>query len=946
MTVTTPPAALNATTLAALRGLGEPQDVRNRAGDLAAMAHDASHYLLLPQVIAAARDITHVAGLLRVAGEHGLPVTFRSAGTSLSGQAGSSGLLIDTRRHFREITVLDDGARVRSQPGATVRSVNARLARHHTQLGPDPASEAACTVGGVIANNSSGMACGTEHNAYQTVESMVLALASGTVIDTADPAADDRLREREPTLWTGLAELRDRVRHDAAMVATLRHQFSMKNTMGYSLHALLDHDRPVDILSHLLVGSEGTLGFVGEVTFRTVPAHPFAATALLVFASLDRATDALPGLLAASARTIELLDAASLRVVQRDPQASADLAALRVVDHTALLVEIQAPSADLLDQELARARSAITALELSAPAAFVVDTAERAALWHLRKGLYTAVAAARPPGTTALLEDIVVPLDVLTRTTGRLIELFATHGYDDAVIFGHAKDGNLHFMITPRLDDPSEVARYEAFTEDLVDLVLDANGSLKAEHGTGRIMAPYVRRQFGDELYEVMQRIKALCDPTGLLNPGVILTDDPKAHVANLKPAPVVDPAVDACVECGYCEPVCPSRDVTTTPRQRIVLMREIALAQERGQTALAAELRQQFGHDAIDTCAADSMCMTACPVLIDTGAVMKRMRAERAGATAQRVGTVAAEHWGRAVTGLRAGLRVADALPSRLLAAGTGVARRVLPHDLVPQFNADLPGPGARRPLPRHPADAVAVFFPACIGSLFGPAEGGSGATAAFLTLCERAGLPLGVPDGIAGLCCGTPWSSKGLTDGYQEMAQRTFDAVWTASRGGLLPVVCEASSCTLGLRDIGPHLAGEPAARFGSLRIVDATTFVRSEVLPRVTVSQQLGSVAVHPTCSSEHLGSTSDLTGIAEFCAEDVVVPTAWSCCGFAGDRGMLHPEVTAGATAPQAAELADRGFDAYVSNNRPCEMGMSRATGQTYRNVLELLETLTR
>ncbi|MEE6282890.1 FAD-binding and (Fe-S)-binding domain-containing protein [Georgenia sp. MJ170] len=952
MIVDTTSAPLDAAALAALRGLGDPEDVRTRAGDLAVMAHDASHYLLYPQVVVTARHTAHVANLLRVAEDHNLPVTFRSAGTSLSGQAGSAGLLIDTRRHFRGITVLDDGGRVRSQPGATVRSVNARLAQHRTRLGPDPASEAACTVGGVIANNSSGMACGTELNAYETVESMVLALPSGTVIDTAAPDADELLREREPALWAGLAELRDHVRRDAALVVKLRHQFSMKNTMGYSLHALLDHDQPVDILSHLLIGSEGTLGFVSEVTFRTVPAHPFAATALLVFASLDRATDALAGLLAAGARTIELLDAASLRVVQRDPQASADLAALIVEGHTALLVELQAPTVDVLEEELVRARTAIATLDLSAPAGFTVDATERAALWHLRKGLYTAVAAARPPGTTALLEDIVVPLDLLTRTTGRLIELLAEHGYDDAVIFGHAKDGNLHFMITPRLDDPAEVARYEAFTEDLVDLVLDADGSLKAEHGTGRIMAPYVRRQFGDELYEVMQRVKALCDPTGLLNPGVILSDDPKAHVAHLKPAPLVDPAVDTCVECGYCEPVCPSRDVTTTPRQRIVLMREIALAEERGETTRAAELHQQFGHDAIDTCAADSMCMTACPVLIDTGAVMKRMRAERAGAVVQRVGALAAGHWGGAVASLRAGLRVAEAMPPQLLSAGSRAARRALSHNLVPRIDADLPVPGARRPTPSRPADGVAVFFPACIASLFGPArapgvdDGPLGATAAFLALCSRAGLPLAVPDGIAGLCCGTPWASKGLTDGYQQMAQRTFDAVWAASRGGLLPVVCEASSCTLGLREIEPHLSGESAERFRSLRIVDATTFVRSDVLPRLTVSRRLDSVAVHPTCSSEHLESTADLTAIAELCAKEVVIPTTWSCCGFAGDRGMLHPEVTAGATAAQAAELAERTFDAYVSSNRPCEMGMSRATGQTYRSILELLETLTR
>ena len=931
-------------TLAALRALG---DVRTRAVDIAALAHDASHYLLHPRAVVTARDTAHVAELLRVAAAHELPVTFRSAGTSLSGQAGTDGLLVDTRRHFRRVDVLAGGALVRSQPGATVRAVNARLAPHGTRLGPDPASEAACTVGGVIANNSSGMACGTEFNAYRTVEAMTFVLPSGTTVDTAAPDADDQLRAREPALWDGLAALRDRVRADADSVARIRHQFSMKNTMGYALNAFLDHDRPVDILSHLLIGSEGTLGFVGEVTFRTVPVRPYAATALLVFDSIDRATDALPALLAAGARTIELMDAASLRVVRRDPQAGPALAGLAVRTHTALLVELQAMTAAELDEELARARRTLADLPLATPAEFTTDPAERAALWHLRKGLYTAVAGARPVGTTALLEDVVVPLDVLTDVTRRLTALFASHGYDDAVIFGHAKDGNLHFMINPRFDDPAELRRYEAFTEDLVDLVLSANGSLKAEHGTGRIMAPYVRRQFGDELYAVMREVKALCDPAGVLNPGVVLTDDPAAHLAHLKTTLPVDPLVDTCVECGYCEPVCPSRDVTTTPRQRIVLLREIARAEADGDRRRAGELRRDAGYEAVDTCAADSMCLVACPVAIDTGAAMKSLRAERLGPAAQRSGTAAARHWAGAVTGLRAGLRVAGTLPGGLLSAGSRAARRVLPEDWTPRLDGDLPGPGPRRPAPARPRDAVAVFFPSCVDSLFGPAtRTDAGVTSAFQTLCERAGLPLAVPDGIAGLCCGTPWKSKGLTDGYAEMARRTFAAVWDASAEGRLPVVCAASSCAHGLREIGSQLDGDDLARFRSLTLLDAVTYVRTDVLPRLTVRRRLGAVAVHPTCASEHLGSTADLTALAAACADEVVVPAGWGCCGFAGDRGLLHPEVTAGATAAQAAEIRAGRYDAYVSSNRTCELGMSRATGRTYRHVLELLESLTR
>jgi D-lactate dehydrogenase len=265
-----------------------------KAIDRHAAAHDASHYLLVPAEVARPGTAQEVADLLVSARDRGLPVTFRSGGTSLSGQAVTAGVLADTRHAFRTADVLDGGARVRVQPGMTVRQVNARLARHGRKLGPDPASEIACTIGGVVANNSSGMACGIEQNTYRTLESLVVVLPSGTVLDTSLADADERLRAAEPELHAGLLALRDRVRADPASVATVERFFAMKNTMGYGINAFLDFDAAVDILTHLIVGSEGTLGFVAEAVFRTVRLHPAATTALAVFATLREATAALP----------------------------------------------------------------------------------------------------------------------------------------------------------------------------------------------------------------------------------------------------------------------------------------------------------------------------------------------------------------------------------------------------------------------------------------------------------------------------------------------------------------------------------------------------------------------------------------------------------------------------------------------------------------------------
>lgn len=923
--------------------IAEPARVLHRASDRLGLANDASHYALTPQAVVIASNATEIANLLHAAAAHGLALTFRSGGTSLGGQGVTNGVLVDTRRHFRAIEVLNDGVRVRVQPGATVRHVNARLAPYGRKIGPDPASESACTIGGVIANNSSGMACGTRHNAYQTLESLLLVLPSGTVVDTSAPDADELLRAREPMLHEGLIRLRDRVRHNPASVAAVQQQFAMKNTMGYALNAFLDHTKPIDLLAHLVVGSEGTLAFVAEAVFRTIEVLPHATTGLLVFDSLRAATAVLPDLAGTGAATIELLDAASLRVAQRDPQADRFLRHLRVQEHAALLVEYQASSAEALTERFGSARKTLDALPLSAASEFTEDRRARQRLWHVRKGLYAAVAGARAAGTTALLEDVVVPVPRLLPACEELADALARHGYVGSVIFGHAKDGNLHFMLTERFDQRESLLRYQRFTDDLVDLVLGHGGSLKAEHGTGRMMSPYVRRQYGDELYDVMRELKRLCDPGSLLNPGVIIDDDPSAHLRNTKSTPTVDTEVDRCVECGYCEPVCPSRDLTTTPRQRIVLRRAMATAAARGDLALLRELEAEFAYDGVDTCAVDGMCQTACPVLINTGDLVKRLRAETRQPIRQAAWRVAASKWGATTRMAAAALEIADAAPAALVTTASRAARRMAGSETVPLWAPDLPRGGRRRPtsVAAH-ANADAVYFPSCLGSMFAPATGGLGVGSALIELCDRADVRLTVPEEINDLCCATPWSSKGFTSGRDVMRDKVFPRLLTATQRGRLPIVCDASSCTEGLT----HLVEEADASGIAIRIVDAIEFTRETLLPKLTVHRRVPSLALHPTCSSTRLGTADAFVALAQTIAEAVTVPADWACCGFAGDRGLLHPELTASATRWEAAEVGGQEFTAYASSNRTCEIGMTRATGRKYTHLIELVEQATR
>ena len=933
---------------------------------LRARAHDASHFLLYPQAVVVPRSADDVARVLRNCAAAGLSLTFRSGGTSLSGQAGTAAVLADTRRYFDGIEVLDNGKRVRVQPGVTVNRLNAHLMPYGRKIGPDPASSAACTIGGVVANNSSGMACGTVENSYRTLESVQVVLASGTVLDTGARDADDRLRQLEPALYTGLAGLRDRVRSNPDSVETIAQQFAMKNTMGYGLNSFIDYDTPVDILTHLIVGSEGTLGFVASAVFRTIPVRPFAQTGLLVFSDLPAANEALPDLVATGAATVELMDAASIGVGQRLVHPPDQIAAIELAHQAALLVEYDATDEADLAETVAAAQPVLAGLNLEQPAELTDDKATRDRLWAMRSGLYTAVAAARRPGTTALLEDVVVPVEALADTCLELGGLFEDFGYADSVIFGHAKDGNIHFMITDAFDQ--QVAKYSRFTDAMVDLVLGHHGSLKAEHGTGRVMAPFVERQYGTELYDVMKQVKALFDPGRLLNDGIVITDDPQAHLKHIKAPVTVDPLVNACVECGYCEPVCPSRDLTLTPRQRIAVQREIAQARRLGDGDLVDELSEAFIYDGLQTCAVDGLCGLACPIGINTGQYVKKARAMTASGLAQSGWAVAADHWAGATRAASAALSVANKL--KPIAPAVGLANRagraVVGADTLPLWSPDLPpgGRSRRRAVssgqPGRAPDAV--YLPACVNAMFGPANTGdgsycsntgdgshcsdqagpansrnrphcSGVQVAFEALCDRAGLNLVTPKNIDSLCCSTPWSSKGMTRGRDKMSARVVAAVRTVSDNGRLPIVCDASSCTEGFQKI---LATQPG-----LTVIDAVQFVAERVLPALGPVAKVSSITLHQTCSSTQIGLNPPLVAVAQAVADRVDLPVDGGCCAFAGDRGLLHPELTASATRPEAAEVAQLAAPVHASCNRTCEIGMSRATGQPYRHILEVL-----
>ena len=904
-----------------------PEQITDSLFDRVSIANDASHYLLTPTMVAKPKTAQQMSEIFKITQKHDLGITFRSGGTSLSGQSVTDSLLVDTRKNFKEIEVLENGLKVRVQPGLTVNRVNASLRKYGRKLGPDPASEIACTIGGVIANNSSGMACGTEFNTYKTLSSLVFVLPSGTLIDSSQTDADEHLRIKEPEIYAGLIALRKRIVEKPQLVEKIKNAYAIKNTMGYGLNSFVDFEKPIDILTHLIVGSEGTLAFIAEATFNTLPLLSKSATSLLIFDELELATKSLPTLKDSDAAVIELLDISSLKVAQREHMADTVLKHLEFKNHAGLLIEYQAETETQLDGLINNAHQVFKDLPIKSGE--LTKSAEiRNELWHARKGLYAAVAGNRPSGTTALLEDISVPMKHLHETTTHLSELLKKHRYLDSVIFGHAKDGNLHFLLNEKFHDPSSLQRYEDFTQDMVELVLSHDGSLKAEHGTGRIMAPFVKRQFGEELYQVMVDLKKLIDKRNILNPGIIINENSNIHIENLKVSPVIDQEVDKCVECGYCETVCPSKDLTLTPRQRITIRRVKKDAERNNDQELLDAINANYDYQAIDTCAVDGMCATACPVHINTGDLVKRLRSEQQSFVSQSIGSLAASKWSVATNLLSGVLTTAKNMPAPLVESVNKVLRSISGENSMPMWNKTLPIGGKERSSLKS-SNPDLVYFPSCVNSLYGESD----IQKAFLNLCEKAGLNVLIPEGIQDLCCGTPWASKGLTQGYEVMALKTKKEIMRQVTKENLVVVSDATSCTHGLTQI-----------FGETQIpvVDVLQFVNEKILPNLKVKTKLSSLALHPTCSGVELGINKHMTSLAEAISEQVIVPLDWSCCGFAGDRGLLHPELTESATRKQAQELSSHKYVAYASSNRPCQIGLSIATGQNYVHLVELVD----
>lgn len=920
------------------------QDVLTDALNCVAFASDASFYRLVPQAVARPRDLDEVAALFAWSQRHEVPLVFRAGGTSLSGQSITDGVLVDVSLHWRGFAlqgpVEDLAAIVSAQPGVIGGHLNLFLQAQGRKIGPDPASIQSCMVGGIVANNASGMCCGVHQNSYHTLDSLVFMLPDGQSYDTALFVDQQRFAEEQSTLCETLLNLRQQLLANSALGERIRRKYLQKNTTGYSLNAFLDFEDPLAIFSHLLVGSEGTLAFIAEVRLRTCAALPLRSTGLLLFGSVEEACAALPAL-RQSCQALELMDQASLCSLADAALTPwwPDWSTLKDQNMCALLVECQSESPEALAAQLAALSDTCEAFALLQPVQMTQDATAQAALWKLRKGLYPSVGAVRQQGTAVIIEDVVFPAARLAEGICGVQDLCRTHGYTPeagtgGIIFGHALDANIHFVLTQAFDSPEAIARYDAFMQDLVAYVLSLDGALKAEHGTGRNIAPFVEAEWGPEAWVMMQTLKQAVDPQGLLNPDVLVNADPRGHLQHLKNLPIVDAEVDRCTECGFCEAVCPSRRLTLTPRQRIVLRRERTRLQAQGSRQELKAFDEAYDYAGLETCATDSLCASACPVGIDTGALVKRLRADGHSRWQRRQAQLAAGQFKSIERGLRLALSAAHFGQSLGAQKPLNFALNQASHWLnspLPRWDDRLP-PATLKPLPTTPADAARfVYFPSCLSRSLGY-HGEQTLPEVVMALAEAAGITMYLPESTSGHCCGLPFGSKGFPEADQKNQDETVNYLKAVSQQGHLPIVMDTSPC---VHHLQARLLEE------GLTVLDFVDFSDRYLLPVLELQPVYEHLFVHPVCSLQKMNLASALTRIAERCAHRVSAPLMPTCCGTAGDRGLLYPELTQAALAEVELQLNQDPADMLCASSRSCEMGISLSLDQEVLSIAHIM-----
>lgn len=908
---------------------------------------DAGFYRLIPKIVIKARDEEEIIKIVTTAKELELPVTFRAAGTSLSGQAISDSILVLLTDNWTNFSINEDASKITLQPGIVGAMANFYLAPFDKKIGPDPASINSAMIGGIASNNASGMCCGTAQNSYRTLAGMKIIFNDGTVLNTSDELSRKEFYGKKQDLVESVIELRKKTLSDDKLTERIHNKYKMKNTTGYSLNALVDYEDPIDIIQHLMIGSEGTLGFIAEITYNTVPEYKYKASSLMLFPDIHTACKAVEIMKKTKVDAVELMDRAGLRSVEDKPGMPDYLKSLDE-KVASLLVETRAADAETLKRQIEEITLSIELLEKVTEVKFTDVPYEYEKLWKIRKGLFPSVGSMRESGTTCIIEDIAFPIERLAEATLDLQALFIKHGYNHAIIFGHALEGNLHFVFNQNFNTASEVKRYSNFIDELTNLVVKKyDGALKAEHGTGRNMAPFVELEWGKEAYSIMKDIKKIFDPNNLLNPGVILNYDKEAHIKSLKPLPEAHSLIDKCIECGFCEVRCPSKNLTLTPRQRIVSYREMArLEATKENHERLMKLKEDYDYAGNQTCATDGLCALACPVGIDTGKLIKDLRYKLNSDLAKNIAGGLAGNFG-AVTGvMKTGLDLVDVC-HKVLGTGFMYGASEIMHKLsgnrIPLWNKYMPK-GAD---PIHYDDSYSnqrksnelkvVYFPSCINRTMGISsdyDEKQSLTTKTQLLLRKANCEILFPFNLNQLCCGMAFDSKGFKVEGMKKAKELENELLKVTNNGEYPVLVDMSPCLYRMKETLDK----------RLKLYEPIEFILTYLKERLVFHKSDETITIHSTCSSIKMGLENSFMELAFMCTDKVIIPAEVDCCGWAGDRGFTYPELNDSALSKLKNSLTSDCKHGY-STSRTCEIGLTKKSGISYKSIIYLVDKCT-
>ena len=969
---------------------------------------DASFYRQIPKVVIRSDGEEEISKIVKTCQKYKMPYTFRAAGTSLSGQSCTDSVLIVAGKHWEKYELGPNQDTIKLQPGIVGGRVNEILKPFGRVFPPDPASIGSAMVGGIVINNASGMNCGVHANSDRMLVSARIILTDGTILDTGDKESREQFTRSHPEFLRKIEALRDKVRANEALASRICNKYSIKNVTGLNLRPLIAYDDPFDIIAHSMVGSEGTLAFLSEVTMKTLHDYPYKASAMVYFLSMKESCEAVVAMkkmkageedMAYSAENLvvksaEMLDYKSLSSVN-DPvflQYKKDVDAGKIEgvlpgdyhDLTAILTETKGITHEQLLEKIGKIKSCLEQFRLYIPAEFTEDPKVYGKYWAIRSGIFPSVGGTRPLGTSCLIEDVAFPIESLPEATVKLQKMIADHGYDDACIYGHAFEGNYHFILNQSFADEHEVARYAEMMRDVARLVVEEyDGSLKAEHGTGRNMAPFVRYEWRDEAYEAMKELKAIFDPDCLLNQGVIFNDDPDCFIKCLKPLPVLDYDFDSvpdgghylmdsslstaketveqvkrankCIECGFCEVNCMSCGLTLSSRMRIAVQREIRyLAATGSNPERLATLKKQYKYYGDQTCATDGLCSTSCPMKINTGELTHLIRQMDMNNSKMgyKLGDFAANHMAGIKSGLRVVLDVAHlghvTLGPTLM---TGIARGMnkmglplwttaMPKKHRQPKKSDLTQFIIEKSIPQKEKEHLplkVVYFPSCINQTMGQSKHGGkihDLVDEVIQLMAKAGYETIFPEGMERMCCGQIWEAKGMLDIADRKSAELEAALWKASDEGRYPVLCAQSPCLHRMRKV-----------MHKMHLYEPAEFIMKFLVPRLDFHPIDRHIALHLTCSTRQMGVADDLIALAKMCSNNVFLPEGVGCCGFAGDRGFTFPELNKYGLRKLRPQIEANHIEVGYSNSRTCEIGLETNTGIPYMSIVYLVNECT-